>query len=238
MRWRTSPSEATGYGGTMKPTAARTPLLSIRSSVWFLFINAVLCICGSASTPLRAQQSQEPARLRITPAVGYAIVGDYFRGPGDVGLRTENGLLLGLDVGLHLTGPLSLAASVAQGRTDWTVGPLPFVGTLGLDGAQLWFVDLALRGEWPAGPLSFFVQGGAGVARYSITNPLISGARENLALSAGTGLRAQIRPRLQAVGLVKDYLVSFRSVDDLAALGVTGRRSHTIALLAGLSFSW
>ena len=222
----------------MKPRARRTRLLSTRSSPTFLLLNAVLYICGLAWTPLCAQQSQEPARLRITPTVGYAIVGDYFRGPGDVGLRTENGVLLGLDVGLHLTGPMSLAASVARGRTDWTVGPLPLVGTLGLDGAELWFVDLALRGEWPSGPISFFVQGGAGVARYSIANPLISGARENLALSVGTGVRAQIRSRLQAVGSVKDYLVSFRSVDDLAELGVTGRRSHTIALLAGLSFSW
>jgi predicted nicotinamide N-methyase len=83
-----------------------------------------------------------------------------------------------------------------------------------------------------------FVQGGAGVARYSISNPLISGARENLALSAGAGVRAPIHSRIEAVGLVKDYIVSFQSVDDLAALGVTGRRSHTIALMASLTFSW
>jgi hypothetical protein len=222
----------------MKPMACGIRLRSIHPSMTFLLVSAVLCLCGAASTPLCAQKSQAPGRVRITPAVGYAIAGDYFRGPGDVGLSTENGLLLGLDVGLNLTGPLSLAASVAHGRTDWTVGPLPLVGTVGLDGAQLWFVDLALRGEWPAGPLSLFVQGGAGVARYSISNPLISGARENLALSAGAGVRAPIHSRIEAVGLLKDYIVSFQSLDDLAALGVTGRRSHTIALMAGLTFSW
>jgi hypothetical protein len=203
-----------------------------------ILLLVTLSVWGPAATPLCAQQAPPAARLRVSPAIGYAIAGDYFRGPGDVGLRTENGLLLGLDVGLHLTGPLSLAASVVQGQTDWTVGPLPLVGTVGLDGAQLWFVDLALRGEWPAGPLSFFVQGGAGLARYSIANPLISGARDNVAISAGIGVRVPISGRVSGVAMAKDYIVSFRSVDELEALGVTGQRSHTLALMAGLSLSW
>ena len=34
---------------------------------------------------------------------------------------------------------------------------------------------------------------------------------------------------------VKDYFASFKSVDDAAALGVSGRRAHTVGFLIGVS---
>lgn len=39
---------------------------------------------------------------------------------------------------------------------------------------------------------------------------------------------------MSVVGLVKDYIASFSSVDDAEVFGVEGQRAHTLALLLGV----
>jgi len=52
------------------------------------------------------------------------------------------------------------------------------------------------------------------------------------------GLRARIGPTLSLMTMVKDYIASYRSVDDLEAYGVEGQRAHTVAVLFGLGLGW
>jgi hypothetical protein len=83
-------------------------------------------------------------------------------------------------------------------------------------------------------PLSAFVQATAGAIRYAVDNALFTGNATNFTVSAGLGVTAHLGNRFSAQGLVKDYLASFKSVDQAAALGVEGRRAHTLAILLGL----
>lgn len=82
-------------------------------------------------------------------------------------------------------------------------------------------------------PIALVGQATTGAIRYAVDNPLFTGQTPNLAFSGGAGLVSRLRGRFSPA-LVKDYIASFRSVDDLASLGVHGRRAHTIAILVGL----
>jgi hypothetical protein len=79
------------------------------------------------------------------------------------------------------------------------------------------------------------VEAGAGAIRYAVNNPLLEAQATNFALVGGLGVTTRIGARLGLEARVKDYFASFRSVDDAAALGVSGRRAHTIGFLIGLS---
>jgi hypothetical protein len=79
------------------------------------------------------------------------------------------------------------------------------------------------------------VEAGAGAIRYAVNNPLLEGAATNLAFVGGLGVTTRIGERLGVEARVKDYYASFRSVDEAEALGVTGRRAHTVGFLVGVN---
>jgi hypothetical protein len=60
------------------------------------------------------------------------------------------------------------------------------------------------------------------------------GETPNLAFGGGVGLVIDLGKRARVQALVKDYVASFRSVDEAEFLGVEGRRAHTFAVLVGL----
>jgi hypothetical protein len=80
-----------------------------------------------------------------------------------------------------------------------------------------------------------FVEAGGGAIRYAVNNALIEGEATNFAFVGGVGVQSRIGDRFALQLRVKDYLASFRSVDEAADLGVQGRRAHTIGFLLGLS---
>jgi hypothetical protein len=63
---------------------------------------------------------------------------------------------------------------------------------------------------------------------------LLTGAATNLAVSAGVGIAGRVKGRIKLHLLVKDYIASFRSVDDAASFGVEGQRAHTLGVLLGI----
>jgi hypothetical protein len=90
----------------------------------------------------------------------------------------------------------------------------------------------------PCSGVSPLVQLTAGAIRYSVDNALLRDRATNFPYSGGLGVEAQLNRRLSILALAKDYLASFRSVDQAAVLGIEGRRSHTLAweIGAGLGF--
>ena len=192
-----------------------------------------------APLPSAAAQAPRPNShtLEILPTAGYLAFGTYFTGPSDIRFSNQDGVGYGGQIAVSLWRNLSLVGSVLHGTSDWSFESVPILGSITVGGASLWFYDVGLRYSVPLGaasPVSAIGQLGAGAIRYSVENVLLSERATNFAVAAGVGLAARLRQRISLQGLVKDYIASFRSVDDVEAFGVEGRRAHTLAFLIGL----
>lgn len=206
-----------------------------RSAAGLLLILTILLACP----PSAAAQAPSPSspRVEILPTAGYLAFGTYFTGPSDIRFSNQDGVGYGAQVAVPLWRSLSLVGSVLHGTSDWSFERVPLLGSISVGGASLWFYDLGLRYSVPLGaasPVAAIGQVGAGAIRYSVDNVLLSERATNFAVAVGVGLAARLGPRVSLQGLVKDYIASFRSVDDATVFGVEGRRAHTLAFLIGL----
>ena len=188
--------------------------------------------------PLAAQQSASVQALRIGPTAGYLTFGTYFTGPGGLRFSNDNAAAFGGELEFPVWRNLSVVGNVLHATSDWSFQEVPLIGSVTLGGASLWFFDAGLRLHFPLGSARTvlpFVEAGAGAIRYAVNNPLLEGQATNFALVGGLGVMTRIGERLGLEARVKDYFASFRSVDDAAALGVNGRRAHTVGFLVGVS---
>jgi hypothetical protein len=172
----------------------------------------------------------------VIPTVGYLVFGSYFSGPGDLEFSNENGPAYGGELEVPLGPRFSVIGSALHATSDWSFRGVPLLGTVAVGGASLWFYDAGLRLRLPLGTtgrVSPYVQVSAGAARYAVSNVLLTDHATNFAFSGGVGVLAQLGGRLSLQGTVKDYLASFKSVDQGVAVGIEGRRAHTLAFLVG-----
>lgn len=187
-----------------------------------------------------AQTSDPSRRVEILPTAGYLSFGSYFTAPEGIRFTNQDGFGYGAELGVVVWRNLSVVGSVLHGTSDWAFRSIPILGTVTVESASLWFFDVGPRVAVPldaTGVMSLVAQAGAGAIRYAVDNPLFSGRATNLAFSGGVGMLARLG-RVSLLILVKDYIASFRSVDDAAALGVKGREAHTVAMLLGLGLGW
>jgi hypothetical protein len=200
----------------------------------------ILTLVPLLLAPLASTAAQSPvsrASVEILPTAGYLVFGTYFTGPEEIQFSNQDGLGYGAEVAVPVWRNLSVVGSVVHGTSDWSFESVPFLGSVSIGGASLWFYDVGLRLGFPLGaasPVSAIAQLGAGAIHYSVDNALISEEATNLALTAGIGVAARLGRRVSLQGLIKDYIASFRSVEDAAAFGVEGRRAHTVGFLVGL----
>jgi hypothetical protein len=195
---------------------------------------ALACWCAPL-TAAAGQSLPDSSRITISPTAGYLAYGTYFTAPGGVSFSNHDGFGIGAELDIRAWRSLSVIVSALHGSSDWSFESVPLVGAISLDGASLWFVDTGLRVGFPlATGVAGFVQATAGAVRYGIENALISDNATNFTFSGGLGVRAQVGRRVSVVGLVKDYIASFSSVDEAEVFGVEGQRAHTVALLLGV----
>ena len=198
----------------------------------------LITILALPGFPLASQQSQSVQAVRLGPTAGYLTFGTYFTGPGNLRFSNDNAAAFGGELEFPVWRDLSVVGNVLHATSDWSFQGVPLVGSVTLGGASLWFFDAGLRLHFPLGSARTvlpFVEAGAGAIRYAVNNPLLEGQATNLALVGGLGVTTRIGERLGVEARVKDYFASFRSVDDAAALGVSGRRAHTLGFLVGVS---
>jgi opacity protein-like surface antigen len=177
--------------------------------------------------------------VHVTAGGGLLTSGAYFTGPGDLALDNSDAFAGLLQVIVPVNRALSLVAGSAYSRPSWRLSGVPLLGSVGVEGASLWFADASVRGQVPlgrtpdAGPIAF-AQAGVGLARYSLSTSLLGRAVDeratNFAVALGAGLGVPLTPRVGLEAMAKDYIVSFKSVHDLEPLGVEGRRAHTLVL--------
>jgi hypothetical protein len=205
-------------------------LLTILLGVLSLLIAPVSSACPQSPSPL-------PHRLQLVPSVGYFTFGTYFTGPAGIRFSNQDGLAYGAQLAVTLWRNLALAGSVLRGSSDWSFESVPVVGRISIGGASLLLYDAGLRFSYPlsdSSPIAAMGQVTAGAIRYSVDHPLLSGAATNFAVSVGAGLAGRLKSRISLQLVVKDYIASFRSVDEAAALGVEGQRAHTVGVLIGI----
>jgi opacity protein-like surface antigen len=201
---------------------------------------AVLCIAlfGSSSG-----WSQEPAsRAYVEGGIGYLTSGDYFTGPGSTSLTNGDAAAVTVQLGVRVHRYFDVVLAGAYAAPEWRLGGVPLVGSISLPGASLWFGDASLRGRLPLGqssrPISLLGQLGAGLARYAVGTSVlgnrIDASATNFAFVVGAGVQAPLSRRVGVELLAKDYIASFKSVRDLEAFGVEGRRAHTLLLSASV----
>jgi hypothetical protein len=205
----------------------------------------VLLLSSIATTPLSTARSQSPppspARIQLVPSVGYFTFGTYFTGPAGIRFSNQDGLAYGGQLAVTLWRNLSLVGSVLRGSSDWSFESVPLVGRISIGGASLLLYDAGLRFSQPLGassPIAVVGQVTAGAIRYSVEHPLLTGAATNVAVSVGAGIAGRLKGRINLHLLAKDYIASFRSVDDAAAFGVEGQRAHTLGALVGIGIGF
>ena len=193
-------------------------------------------------TPIFAAHPQDVTSspthaVELSLLTGHLDYGTYFTGPGGVRFSNENGFGYGGQLSVRVWRNLSVVGGVLHGNSNWSFEEVPLVGSVTLNGAELWFFDLGPRVTVPLGsgvPVALIAQATFGAIHYAVDNPLFVGDTPNLAFSGGAGLAIHLGKRARVQVLVKDYIASFRSVKDAEFLGVEGQRSHTVALLVGL----
>ena len=196
---------------------------------------AVLCL---APPTVVAQDTGAP-RLQVALGGGFLTSTAYFTGPGGLALDNTDAFTGMLQVIARVHRSFAIVMSGVYARPEWRLTGVPLLGSVGVDGASLWFADASLRGRVPLGGRSgagptVFVQAGPGLAHYGVSTSVIGRAVDasatNLAFALGAGLDVPLTDRFGLEVLAKDYVVSFKSVRDLAALGVVGRWTHTLVL--------
>jgi hypothetical protein len=205
----------------------------------------LLLLSSIITTPLSTARSQSappsPVRIQLIPSVGYFTFGTYFTGPAGIQFSNQDGLAYGGQLAVTLWRNLSLVGSVLRGTSDWSFESVPLVGRISIGGASLLLYDTGLRFSQRLGtssPMAVVGQVTAGAIRYSVEHPLLTGAATNFAVSFGAGISGRLRHRINLHLLVKDYIASFRSVDDAASLGVEGQRAHTLGVLLGIGIDF
>ena len=188
---------------------------------------------------VHAQGVGSPSRVQVAAGGGLLTSGAYFTGPGNLELANGDAFVAALQVSVAVHQSVALVFAAAYARSEWHLTGLPLLGPVRSPGASLWFADVGLRGQVPLGQRgrapAVFAQAGPGFARYGLSTSVLGTAVDeratNFALAVGAGLALPLTRRLAVEVIAKDYIASFKSVRDLAAFGIEGRRAHTLVLL-------
>ena len=197
---------------------------------------ACLALVLLLAPALAEAQSTADSRVQVAAGGGFMTSGTYFSGPAGLELGGDDAFAGSLQASVPVHRSLLIVVAGSYARPDFRLTGVPLVGSVGLRGAHLWFADAALRGQLPLGAASptapvAFAQAGPGLAHYSVNATVLGNAIDesatNVAAALGVGLGLSFTDRLGAEVMVKDYITSFKSVRDLEAFGIEGRRTHT-----------
>jgi len=204
-----------------------------------LLLRACLALALLLMPALVYAQGTSDSRVQVAAGGGLMTSGTYFTGPAGLELVGQDAFAGSLQASMRVHRSLRIVVAGSYAEPDFRFTGVPLVGSLGVRGAHLWFADAALRGQLPlkaASPTApvAFAQVGAGLAHYSVSATVLGSAIDesatNFAGALGVGLGLPFTERLGVEVMAKDYIASFKSVKDLAAFGIEGRRTHTFLL--------
>ena len=182
------------------------------------------------------------SRIQLAGGIGYLTSGDYFTGPASTSFANSDAAAVTLEAALRVHRFLDVVVAGAYAQPEWRLSGVPLVGSVSLPGARLWLGDASLRGRLPLSQssraVSLLAQAGVGVAHYAVATSILGNSIDanatNFAFGLGAGIQAPLTRRFGLELLAKDYIASFKSVHDLEAFGVEGRRAHTVVVAASV----
>jgi hypothetical protein len=215
----------------------RTPSVTVSSLAAALLLAVAPVVAGAQSrTPTLSAYNFE-----ATPYVGYMMFGDYLSGPFGTSISSAPAMVVGAELGMKLAPSLSLVGNLATASSDIQAG-IPFLGGLSVAQSRVAMFDAGLQLSLPvtsAGGtgLSPFIQAGAGVMRYDITQSFLSTTSTNFAANIGAGVDIGVGRGVGVRVMAKDYIGKF-DVKQAISVDVPSNTAHNVALNAGLRFSF
>lgn len=196
---------------------------------------ALALIAGPA-----ALHAQAPThRIEVVPQAGYAMFGDFWKGPVGTSIGNRNGALYGVQVGLNLTPALALTGNVAYSDGQLEAG-LPVIGGAAFGSSETLYYDAGLQLRLPVatGNVTPFLQAGAGGVRNTIATGLVDLVSTSPAFHVGGGLDIALSPGLGLRFQARDYISKFDAQEAIFVDLVDGATGHTLAFTAGLRLSF
>lgn len=191
-----------------------------------------------AAAPVSAQSGGGGVRrhnVDLVPYAGYLISGNYVNGPLGTDLKSANGPVYGVQLGLPLNGNVSLFGNVAYSGTDLQVG-VPILGGVSAGKSAEYLYDGGLQiGTTLSGSgraVSPFVQVGAGAIHRDLTVAGVTAGSTDFAFNAGVGVDMGLVPGVGLRLMAKDYVGKLNLGTD--AIPVKTGTINNIALSIGL----
>ncbi len=192
------------------------------------------------AAPLQAQ-ADPLASVEFAPYAGYMVSNSLVDGPMGTGIASSGSPLYGIQLGVPLTGNISVIGNLARAQGDIEVG-LPIVGGIPIGTSTTWFMDVDVELGLPLGSgraraLTPFVQLGAGAMRQSLEVTGLSTGATNFALNAGAGIDLGFSPNIGLRLMAKDYIGKF-DFQEATSFDLDRGSAHNIALSAGLRIAF
>jgi len=219
----------------------RARSLAVPTLRYFAILAALATLSATMHAQSRARPLESGKAFDVTPYLGWMVFGDFVKGPLGSSIYSAPAVVYGAQLGMHLAPNISLVGNLATTSGDIKAG-IPFLGGLSVAHSTMVLYDADLQLDLPVttysgASFSPFLQAGAGVIHYDISESIVSTQATNFAGNVGLGADLTINKDFGIRLMAKDYIGKF-DVKDATSLDISGQTANNFAFSAGVRVSF